>query len=260
MTYRNLVRRYLTAQALAYMTAGIFLVISHHLNYSTFLRYFGHLLIATSFVIIISIFFYQLARRITVLDTTFSQTLSIVTVAALIISTIDEIAYNNAHQELGSQGLSEFSFFGILLVMVLWLIIFILLPPTRRRLRLNFQSISGIFFLISILFIFICLISIWKNIFSLIYSYLFLGTGILLYGVLFVLLQRQQTPNHICRLGLLGMERILFLLIIVFVLAGFISMLTKAFHPGYFFGPGLSLFCYLLALGPRFHYVNLFRN
>ncbi len=259
LNYRNLVRQYLIGQSIAYMVAGIFLTTSPHLIQTILLRYLGHLFIAASSIILVSVICYQLARRIAVLDTMFSSALTLITIVALLLGILDEII-KNANAALKSQGLGESSSFGILLIILLWLIIYMLLPLVNRRWKLNFLSVPGILLLFFILFTSIGLIFIWKNLFVITYSYIFVTVGLVLFCVALILVERRRMRSHTWRSRLLSIERILFLLVILFVLAGFISMLTGAFDSRYFLGPSISLSCFLLALGPRFHFIKLYKN
>lgn len=251
LNIRNLVRQYLAGQVMAYMAAGIFLTMSHNLSQYSFLRYLGHMFISTSFIILISLSRYQLARRIAVLDILFSAALSLVTIFAIFMSILDEIILT--HGNIPVEYIGESSPVGILLIIYFWAIIFMLTPSFNIRRRLNLFNLRGLLMLFSFSFIAIGYISIWKSFFLNIYSYLFLTIGFLLYLAVLILIYRDRTRSHTWRVTILSIERILFLFIILFLVSGLISLITKAFPLSYFLGPGIAMCCYFFALGPRLH-------
>jgi type II secretory pathway component PulF len=94
-TNGKLYKKHLSEQAAVYLVTGILISISHHLHNYAAVIFFGHLLIAVSFLILLSTMLnYKWMRRIAgPLDIFSGTTLIIAFAVDFVIFTIDELVY-----------------------------------------------------------------------------------------------------------------------------------------------------------------------
>ena len=145
MRHNKFLNLYTFAQATSYLVAGVFLTTSHNLQNVLSLRYFGHLLIAASFLTLLSTFNYKWSRRLASFDI-FSAALDIITFAALLFGVLDEFLLQSQNKaSLPTMG--ESSTIAILLIIYFWLFAFIIIEAVsssrHRALRVSNRSWRG---------------------------------------------------------------------------------------------------------------------
>lgn len=147
----------LTEKSLAYLVSGVFLSISHYIHESTFLVFFGHLLISSSLLILVSLMLNKRwMHRISAPLETFSIAIFIISFSAgIIIFFVDELAYYKDFTDLPVDLINSL-FCTIIIAIIVWLILLSIpygLPALRVRLPFRRRIPSYIFIVTMALFI-----------------------------------------------------------------------------------------------------------
>ena len=259
---RRTISEHLSVQSLVYISAGVFLTISHNLYEYLILRYFGYMLLSISIIILLTIpvfefsniprisrelrlFFRRFTRRIAVeLDNLFIRILPMLTITALFFAILNEIVYVNKLREQGDSSISaveEANLEVVLIIVGVGILLYIIvqiLPFFIRRWR-----IGVIFILSTILFI---ILNSLKTPPIFLALYLFL---ILLFPVL--LSTRRDTRRRVWRSFYQAAARIFFLISIVLFFAGIPAAFSKVFSLNDFWGKSLCLLCLSSAFSLR---------
>ena len=133
-----MLKSHLVEQGSAYLVTGIILSVSHHFHTYPAVVFFGHLLVAVSFIIVISVALnYKWMRRIaSPLDILSGTTLMITFAADIVLFIVDELQYYTQSKIL-PQNLVDSLFVTILLSVVAWLFVLalplMLLSIDRRQ-------------------------------------------------------------------------------------------------------------------------------
>lgn len=159
-------RRYLLSQAFAYLVAGIYLITSELMQQEFLLSYFGHLFLATSFIILVSLCRTIWVHKVAViLDTIFSQALFNVIIAGLFI----DLIFYTVRSHASSANPNESVPISVFTIICVWLLFYFLVEfkwlRRRRKVRLCvwrylLPNIGKTFLLLAMLFVVASLLSI----------------------------------------------------------------------------------------------------
>jgi hypothetical protein len=252
-------RENLTSQALAYISAGVFLTSSHYVNKNILLLYTGHVLIAVSFLILLSLLISELFsskpllrninRRIsTALDSLFAQILPITTVASLIFRIYSEIDYLSTPEKPYSPSSGEINLWVIIGVIVIALVLYVfasLAPIVKRR------------WWIIILFVFGLAAFILSVTFKVLPLYCFgIALGVILLVILIFRLKKMSElkKDHIPTSPPFTYAIFSFLLVIVFFIASILSNFIGAIPSVDFWGIGFCLIFLMIAFLLNLHF------
>ena len=236
--YEKLYKEHQFEIATAYLVTGIITSISHHFHNYTVIVFFGHLLVASSFMILISMMLRRGSmRRIASSLGIFSGATFIITFAAdVIIFTVDELSYYNESKVLPTNLLDSL-FITFLIAVVLWLFVLsipLMLPAFKPRKSLRGRVPSFLFIAAVIL-----LVADWTlKIFPL--QNALIGIFVLTWAI-FLGLQKNSLPR--LKIILIYFSHLFFVLIPVFFLGGILSFFSKAAPTSWFWGPGIFSVC-----------------
>ncbi|MHB8105121.1 MAG: hypothetical protein ACYDG5_06235 [Dehalococcoidales bacterium] len=264
MQIKRTIREHLSIQSLAYISAGVFLTISHNLYEYLAIRYFGYILLSISFILLLSTILFELTnitwigegfrllfrditRKIALpIDKLFFGILPMLTIAALFFSIVNEIYYISKLKEQDQtiiSTLEETNLEVVLIVVGFLLVLYIttqILPFFIRIWRI------GILFIVSVV-IFIILNNFnVPNVFIGLYLLL-----ILLFPIIFS--TRRNVRRRVWRDWNQAASRVFFLLGIVLFVAGIPVAFSKIFSLNDYWGVALCFICLSIAFGLRLH-------
>jgi len=271
---RRVIQQYLFAQSFAYLITGVLLSISHHIYRNTLLIYIGHLFIIAAFLILISVTRYKWMHRIAeALDVILSRILLIANFAVgLIFSILDELAYYT-QLKIASQALINSLFTSILLAVYLYVAILFyigVIHPRRGILRVFLQGVihpRRRIFPLRTIPVRTELSNVLRQCFALtvILTPLFFIAGFFSYftkavpwgyfwavslSLLCLRIIFSQSLSE-CRLSMPDVPGIIFLLTILFILAGILYIWSVAFESTYFWALGIWQPCVIAAFHPK---------
>jgi hypothetical protein len=223
VTNEKLNKTRLIEQSLAYLVTGIFLSISHYIHEYSLLVFFGHLLISSSLLILISLILnLRWMHRVSAPLGIFSGAIFIISFAAgIIIFFVDEFVYYKDSGIL-SDSLTDSLFITVLITVVVW-VFFLYIPcvlPALRT-RLPFRKRLPSFILLVALALFIV-----NNQLTLFPDLYFLSGELVLLLVVMSILHKDKFAKF--RRTIIYLSHLFPVLFLVFGLGSIVAFFTKA--------------------------------
>lgn len=249
---------YLLSQALAYLAAGVFLILSYDLYHNSVINYIGYSLLSLSVVILISMlvselvpdireqagptqkeilwFLKHLKRRVaSTLDEIASGALPIVTIASLVTDLLGRII---ASHNSSADGIANTLTLNLTNVLIIVMSVFILYILVQFASLVKTNLKLGIFAFI------IILILIFTNLFfRSIFNQVFISIVAIVFISLVMVRVRKEREVKIGNRGkyILPLYRIFILLSFVFIIAGILSSWAGSIEMEKYFGVSIFL-------------------
>jgi len=242
-TNGGLDRKHLLENAVAYLATGILISISHHFHSDMRIVFFGHLLIAISFIILISMMLkHSWTHRINSALDIFGGTTVIITFALdITIFTVDELVYYHGANIL-SPNLLDSLFVTITIAVGLWVLLLglpLILPAIQPRSSSRKRLLS---FMVLAELVAIAIVD-----FSKILPLQNIIIGIIVLNlVIFFILQKNDILKSKRKRNFIFFSHLFLVLVPAFIMGGVLSFFTKAAPTSWFWFWSAGSFCALV--------------